>query len=372
LEKIGSLYKKHQEFDSSIERLSRLTNYGWLWTLVQSFYKRSKLFILIVLPIITLVVAFFLTPSFDGLVANAYSLFAFTLGIGLLMLLIDGIWIVVYRQHVALLDKTSKTLPSNCPFCGRDFQVEKTNHKLLFGFPGARFEISCSFCGTQLVSEYPFQYWVFTKVDTKLNSTFAWLYQGEKLSREDLNLVLNRQHTENAKVKLRASGNYDLIHIWFDKPTARTITKLRTGPLEKIVSGDMTALSELSPDVLYTIPEVNTSFFQQPGELVLRKRENVILCVAPVRLAAQQADQGNDEFDTKDTGFFFITNQRVGFRGTTHRTNLTIDTIDDLGHQANKIVIRSHHRKNPDYYLDLDGELVYCVIKGLLSTNEVS
>jgi hypothetical protein len=241
----------------------------------------------------------------------------------------------------------------------------------LFGFPAARFNISCSFCSTQLVLDYPYKEWIFTQVDTVLNSTFAWLYQGEKLSRKDLDLVLNRQHTENAKVKLRASGNSDLVHIWFDKPTARTITKLRTGPLEKIVSGDMTALSELNSEILYTVPDVNTYFFKQPGDLTLRKRENVILTVTPVRLAIRRNEQSEDHFYTKDTGFFFITNQRVGFRGKTHRTSLTIDNIDDLGHQADKVVIRSHHRKTPDYYLDLDGELVYCVIKGLLRTNEV-
>jgi hypothetical protein len=349
-----------------------LTSYGKIWTLIQLFYKRVRIIIFILLPIVTLIVAFFLLPSFDGLIGNTYNLFALILGVGLFILLLDGAWIFMNWQHLTLLDKTSRALPSNCPFCGRDFQVERTDRKLVFGLPGAKFEISCSFCGTQLVSEYPFQYWVFTKVDTRLNSTFAWLYQGEMLSREELNLVLNRQHIEKAKVKLRASGNHDLIHIWFDKPTARAITKLRTGPLEKIVSGDITALSELSPDVLYTIPEVNTSFFQQPNDLILRKRESVILCVAPVRLAAQSNNVEDDEFHTKDTGFFFITNQRIGFRGITHRTNVTIDAIDDLGHQANKIVIRPHRRKNPDYYLDLDGELVYCVIKGLLSANEIS
>jgi hypothetical protein len=348
-----------------------LTKYGWIWPLVQRFYKRAKLFIFIILPIIILVIAYFLIPGFKQLLVSAHGLFVLILGIGIFILLMDVAWFVVHRRHAALLEVTNNTLPSNCPFCGRDFHVEKTERTLLFGFPAARFNISCSFCSTQLVLDYPYKEWVFTQVDTVLNSTFAWLYQGEKLSRKDLNLVLNRQHTENAKVKLRASGNSDLVHIWFDKPTARTITKLRTGPLEKIVSGDMTALSELNSEILYTVPDVNTYFFKQPGELILRKRENVILTVTPVRLAIRRNEQSEDHFYTKDTGFFFITNQRVGFRGKTHRTSLTIDNIDDLGHQADKIVIRSHHRKTPDYYLDLDGELVYCVIKGLLRTNEV-
>jgi hypothetical protein len=237
------------------------------------------------------------------------------------------------------------------------------------GFPAARFNISCSFCSTQLVLEYPYHYWVFTKVDTVLNSTFAWLYQGEKLSHADLNLILNRQHTENAKVKLRASGNSDLVHIWFDKPTARTITKMRTGPLEKIISGDMSALTELNSDILYTVPDVNTSFFKDPGDLTLRKRENVILTVAPVRLATQRSNQSQEKFYVKDTGSFVITNQRIGFLGETYRTSFAIDKIDDLDHQSDKVVIRSNHRKTPDYFLDLDGELVYCVIKGLIKGN---
>lgn len=348
-----------------------LTKYGWIWLLLKRFYKRAKLFIFIILPIIILIVAYLLIPDFKQLLANAYGLFVLILGIGILILLINIVWFVLYRRHAALLEVTTDTLPTNCPFCGRELQVEKAERSLLFGFPAAHFNISCSFCSTQLVSDYPYKDWVFTQVDTVLNSTFAWLYQGEKMSRQDLDLVLNRQHTENAKVKLRASGNADLIHIWFDKPTARTITKLRTGPLEKIVSGDMTALTQLNSDILYTVPDVNTYFFKQPGDLVLRKRENVILTVTPVRLASRRNEQSDDHFYTKDTGFFFITNQRVGFRGKTHRTSLTIDNIDDLGHQADKVVIRSHHRKTPDYYLDLDGELVYCVIKGLLRTNEV-
>jgi len=365
LEKILGVY------NSSVESVNRLTKYGWIWTLVKRFYTRAKLFILIILPIIILIIAYLLIPEFKQLLANAYGWFVLILGIGILIMLINIAWFVVYRHHIALLEVTTDTLPTNCPFCGREFHVERAERTLLFGFPAAHFNISCSFCSTQLVSDYPFTNWVFTQVDTVLNSTFAWLYQGEKMSREDLELVLKRQHTENAKVKLRASGNADLIHIWFDKPTARTITKLRTGPLEKIVSGDMTALTELNSDILYTVPDVNTYFFKQPGDLVLRKRENVILTVTPVRLASRRNEQSDDHFYTKDTGFFFITNQRVGFRGKTHRSSLTIDNIDDLGHQADKVVIRSHHRKTPDYYLDLDGELVYCVIKGLLRTNEV-
>jgi hypothetical protein len=360
-----------KSYGTSIERVYRLTKYGWIWPLIQSFYKRAKLFIFSVLLVIFLIVAFFLIPGFKQLLVSAHGLFVFMLGIGIFILLIDVVWFVIHRRHVALLAKTVKTLPSNCPFCGRDFHVEKTDRTLLFGFPAAWFNISCSFCSTQLVLDYPYDYWVFTQVDTVLNSTFAWLYQGEKLSRADIDLVLSRQHTDKAKVKLRASGNSDLVHIWFDKPTARTITKLRTGPLEKIVSGDMSALTELSSEILYTVPDVNTYFFKQPGNLVLRKRENVILTVTPVRLASRRTEQSADHFYTKDTGFFFVTNQRIGFRGKTHRTSLAINTIDDLGHQSDKIVIRSHHRKTPDYYLDLDGELVYCVIKGLLRTNGI-
>lgn len=349
-----------------------MTKYSWIWPLIQSSYKRAKLFFFIIPLLIILIIAYFLIPGFKQLLVNTHGWFTLLLIIGILILLINGVWFLAYHRHATLLDKTTKTLPTNCPFCGRDFHIEKEDRKLPLVFPAARFDISCSFCSTHLVLDYPYNYWVFTQVDTVLNSTFAWLYQGELLSREDLNLILNRQHTEKAKVKLRASGNSDLVHIWFDKPTARTITKLRTGPLEKIVSGDMSALSELNSDILYTVPDVNTHFFEGPGDLILRKRESVILTVSPVRLAVHRTNQSEDQFYTKDTGFFFITNQRIGFRGKTYRTNFTIDTIDDLGHQADKIVIRSHHRKNPDYYLDLDGELVYCVIKGLLRVNEVS
>ena len=359
-----------RSFGSSAERVFRLTKYGWIWPLIQSYYKRARLFIFIILPLIILITAYLLIPGFKQLFESTHGLFVLVMDIGIGILLVNAAWFAAHRQHETLLEKTKKTLPSNCPFCGRDFHIETTDRRLWFGFPGARFNISCSFCSTQLVLDYPYSYWTFTQVDTVLNSTFAWLYQGENLTREDLDLILNRQHTENAKVKLRASGNSDLVHIWFDKPTARTITKLRTGPLEKIVSGDMSALSELSSDILYTIPDVNTAFFEQPGELVLRKKESVILTVMPVRLAVRRTEESDDHFYTKDTGFFFVTNQRVGFRGKKHRTNLVIDTIDDLGHQADKIVIRSQHRKTPDYYLDLDGELVYCVIKGLLKKEE--
>ncbi|MGB7875468.1 MAG: hypothetical protein WBL25_13875, partial [Anaerolineales bacterium] len=185
------------------------------------------------------------------------------------------------------------------------------------------------------------------------------------MNREDLNLILNKQHAETAKVKLRASGNPDLEHVWFDKPTARAVTRLRTGPLEEIISGNISALSELSPDILRTPPDVNTSFFKRPSDLVLRKKEKVILYVAPVRLAAQRTNQGENHFHIKDTGFFFVTDQRVGFRGRKYRTNHMIKAIDELDHETDKIVILPHRRKNPDYYLDLDGELVYCVLLGL-------
>ena len=319
-----------------------------------------------------LIIAFLLMPGFRQSLNSARGWFGLLLVLGISILSTDAVWFFFYRQHRAQIDRVKETLPSHCPFCGREFHIESEERKLLFGFPAARFNIVCSFCSTHLVLNYPYNDWVFTQVDTVLNSTFAWLYQGEKLSHDDLRLVLNRQHTEKAKVKLRASGNADLVHIWFDKPTARTITKLRTGPLEKIVAGDMSALTELSEDILYTVPEVNISFFEDPENLVLHKRESVILTVAPVRLAVQRTHQSEDHFYTKDTGFFFITNQRVGFRGKTYRTNCTIDKIDDLDHQADKIVVRSQHRKTPDYYLDLDGELVYCVIKGLLKVNEVS
>ena len=352
--------------------MDRLTKYGWLWTLVRTIYARAKTLIFIILLLIILVVAYSLTPDIERLLGNTHNLFVFVLDVGLLVLLVDGLWFVNYRRHTALLAKTSRTLPSNCPFCGKDFQVERTDRKLLLGFPGARFDFSCEFCGTHLVSDYPFHYWTFTKIDAVLNSTFAWLYQGERLSREDIDLILNKKHAERAKAKLRASGNPDLEHVWFDKPTARAITRLRTGPLEKIISGNMSALSELSADILRTPPEVSTAFFKQPSDLVLHKEENVLLYVAPVRLAIQRTNQGENHFHTKDTGFFFITNQRVGFRGRTYRTNLTFNKIDNLDHQADKIVIRPQHRKTPDYYLDLDGELVYCVILGLLNENEVS
>jgi hypothetical protein len=353
-------------------RVNQLKSYNKIWTRILSFNTRSRILILIILPLVILFVAYFLFPGFRQFLLSARGWFAILLALGILILSLDGIWFILYRRHVMLQDKMSKTLPAHCPFCGRDFQIEKEEHSLPMGLPVARFNISCSFCSTKLVLEYPYQFWVFTKVDTVLNSTFAWLYQGERLSREDLNLILKRQHTENAKVKLRASGNSDLVHIWFDKPTARTITKLRTGPLEKIISGDMTALTELNEDILYTVPDVTTSFFEEPSDLTLRKRESVILTVSPVRLAIQRTNQSEEQFYTKDTGSFFITNQRIGFLGKTYRTNITIDKIDDLNHQSDKIMIRSNHRKTPDYFLDLDGELVYCVIKGLLKENEVS
>lgn len=306
------------------------------------------------------------------LVGNAHRLFTYMMGVGLFILLVDGIWLVVYRRHLALLEKTSQSLPGNCPFCSRIFHAEQTDRNLLLGFPGARFELSCSYCGTHLVSDYPFRHWTFIKIDSVLNSTFAWLYQGEKLSSEDLNLVLNKQHAEIARVKLRASGNPDLEHVWFDKPTARAISRLRTGPLGEIISGNMSALSELSPDILRTPPDVNTAFFKRPSDLILRKKEKVILYIAPVRLATQNNAQGENHIHIKDTGFFFVTDQRVGFRGRKHRTNFPIKTIDDLEHQTDRITILPHRRKNPDHYLDLDGELVYCVLIGLINTHEVS
>lgn len=352
--------------------MNRLTKYGWLWTLVQTIYTRAKTFIFAVLLLIILIVAYSLTPGVEWLFSNAHNLFISILGVGVFILFVDSLWFVNYRRRVALLAKTSQTLPSKCPFCGKDFQAERIDRKMLFGLPGAHLDFSCESCDTHLASDYPFHYWTFTKIDPVLNSTFAWLYQGERLSREDINLILNKKHAEKAKVKLRASGNPDLEHVWFDKPTARAITRLRTGPLEQIVSGNMSALSELSADVLRTPPEVNTSFFKQPSDLVLHKKENVLLYVAPVRLAALRTNQGQNEFHTKDTGFFFITNQRVGFRGRTYRTDLKIKAIEDLDHQSDKVVIRPQRRKTPDYYLDLDGELVYCVIIGLLNTNEVS
>jgi hypothetical protein len=349
-----------------------LTKYGWVWTLVQTIYTRAKAFIFIVLLLIILIIAYFLIPDIERLLGNAHNLFVFILGVGVFVLFVDGLWFFNYRRHVALLANMSQTLPSQCPFCSKDFRLEKTDRKMLFGLPGARFDFSCESCGTHLVSDYPFHYWTFTKIDPVLNSTFAWLYQGERLSREDIRLIQDKKHAEKAKVKLRASGNPDLEYVWFDKPTARAITRLRTGPLEQIISGNMSALSELSADILRTPPEVNTSFFKQPSELVLHKNENVLLYVAPVRLAVQRTNHGENEFHTKDTGFFFVTNQRVGFRGRTYRTDLTIKAIEDLDHQADKIVIRPQRRKTPDYYLDLDGELVYCVIIGLLNTDEVS
>jgi hypothetical protein len=356
----------------SSERVNRLTKYGRFWTLVQSIYTRAKSYIFIILLLIILIIAYSLTPDIERLLGNAHSLFVVILDVGVFILLVDGLWFFNYRRRIAFLAKMSQTLPSNCPFCGKAFQLERTDRKMLFGLPGARFDFSCAFCGTHLVSDYPFHYWTFTKIDPVLNSTFAWLYQGERLSREDINLIKNKKHAERAKVKLRASGNPDLEHVWFDKPTARAITRLRTGPLEQIISGNMSALSDLSADILRTPPEVNTAFFKQPSDLDLHKKENVLLYVAPVRLAIQRTNQGENQFHIKDTGFFFITNQRVGFRGRTYRTNLTINAINDLDHQSDKIVIRSQRRKTPDYYLDLDGELVYCVILGLLNTNEVS
>ena len=339
---------------------------------MQTIYTRAKKFIFIVLLLIILIVAYSLTPGIEWLLGNAHNLFISILGVGVLILFVNGLWFVNYRRRVALLARMSQTLPTKCPFCGKEFQLERTDRKMLFGLPGARLDFSCESCDTHLASDYPFHYWTFTKIDPVLNSTFAWLYQGERLSREDIRLIQDKKHAEKAKVKLRASGNPDLEHVWFDKPTARAITRLRTGPLEKIISGNMSALSELSADILRTPPEVSTAFFKQPSDLVLHKEENVLLYVAPVRLAIQRTNQGENHFHTKDTGFFFITNQRVGFRGRTYRTNLTFNKIDNLDHQADKIVIRPQHRKTPDYYLDLDGELVYCVILGLLNENEVS
>ena len=339
---------------------------------MQTIYTRAKKFIFIVLLLIILIVAYSLTPGIEWLLGNAHNLFISILGVGVLILFVNGLWFVNYRRRVALLARMSQTLPTKCPFCGKEFQLERTDRKMLFGLPGARLDFSCESCDTHLASDYPFHYWTFTKIDPVLNSTFAWLYQGERLSREDIRLIQDKKHAEKAKVKLRASGNPDLEHVWFDKPTARAITRLRTGPLEQIISGNMSALSELSADILRTPPEVNTSFFKQPSDLVLHKKENVLLYVAPVRLAALRTNQGQNEFHTKDTGFFFITNQRVGFRGRTYRTDLAIKAVEDLDHQSDKIVIRSQRRKTPDYYLDLDGELVYCVIIGLLNTNEVS
>ena len=339
---------------------------------MQTIYTRAKKFIFIVLLLIILIVAYSLTPGIEWLLGNAHNLFISILGVGVLILFVNGLWFVNYRRRVALLARMSQTLPTKCPFCGKEFQLERTDRKMLFGLPGARLDFSCESCDTHLASDYPFHYWTFTKIDPVLNSTFAWLYQGERLSREDIRLIQDKKHAEKAKVKLRASGNPDLEHVWFDKPTARAITRLRTGPLEQIISGNMSALSELSADILRTPPEVNTSFFKQPSDLVLHKKENVLLYVAPVRLAALRTNQGQNEFHTKDTGFFFITNQRVGFRGRTYRTDLAIKAVEDLDHQSDKIVIRSQRRKTPDYYLDLDGELVYCVIIGLLNTDEVS
>ena len=349
-----------------------MTNYGWFWSLVHSLYTRAKFLVFSIPLLIILIVAYFLTPGFNQVSVSVHGIFAFIMGVGIFVLCMDGVWLVIYRRHLVLLDKTSRSLPDKCPFCGKDFHAKKTDRNLLFGFPGAQFDLSCSFCNTRLVSDYPFRYWVFTNVDTVLNSTFAWLYQGERLSREDLNLVLNKQHAESARAKLRASGNPDLERVWFDKPTARAITRLRTGPLQKLVSGNMSALSEVGPDILRTPPDVNTAFFKQPSDLVLRKKEKVILYVAPIRLATQRTNHGDKDFQTKDVGFFFITNQRVGFRGRKYRTNLSIKAIDDLDHEADQIAIRSHRRKTPDFYLDLDGELVYCVLLGLINTDEVS
>jgi hypothetical protein len=365
----GNIQKTVGKF---FERVNWLTRFGWIWSLVHSFYTRAKFLFFSIPTLIILIVAYSLISSSDGLRISTHSIFVLAFGVGVLILLIDGVWLVVYRQHLAIIERTNQTLPNHCPFCGGEFSSEKHGSQLLFGFPGARFELTCSLCNTLLVTDYPFRYWTFTKVDEVFNSTFAWLYRGERLDRENLNLVLNKQHADSAKAKLRASGNPDLEHVWFDKPTARAITRLRTGPLEEVISGNMSALSEFNQNILRTPPEVNTAFFKKPSELALRKKEKVILYVAPVRLAVQRSKKGEDYFHTRDTGFFYITNQRVGFRGRKKRNDLMISAIYDLDHNANNVAIRPSRRKTPDYYLDLDGELVYCVLIGLLNSNDLS
>ena len=99
-----------KESGLSNERVNRLTKYGRFWTLVQTIYTRAKSFIFIVLLLIILLVAYFLTPEIERLLGNAHNLFISILGVGVLILLIDGFWFVNYRKRVTLLTKMSQTL----------------------------------------------------------------------------------------------------------------------------------------------------------------------------------------------------------------------------------------------------------------------
>jgi hypothetical protein len=116
-----------------------VTKYGHIWPEIQSFYKRAKLFFFILPPLIVFIAAYFLIPGFRQLLASAHGWFVIMVVIGSFILFVDVAWLLLYRQQKAILDKTSRTLPVDCPFCGRKFQLEKEDRKLPFGFPAARF-----------------------------------------------------------------------------------------------------------------------------------------------------------------------------------------------------------------------------------------
>jgi hypothetical protein len=257
-------------------------------------------------------------------------------------------WTLIFFHRKKTIERTQNNPPIQiCPACQNalDKIINITNSKVLL--PNADAVYSCEVCNTKIHSNFPFQKWYFDEIGIGNNPDIKWLYSQEFVSKPELIGISKGKHTEEA------------------------IRKLRNRSFSRISKGDFNELHNIKREWLAP-SDSNKYFFSdfpQNYSYLDKPSSRLLLVIHDVNLGRISTKENKPYLKVVESGTFYMTIGKFGLFGKSKSYENNYRHLSNLKTGDKKIEVWLSGRKLPDYYLNLDEELVKAVFEGIKNEN---
>lgn len=265
-------------------------------------------------------------------------LFFLSASLGFLILLVNGIWLYQFNSRTSRIHKIKISAPHKCPACGADIKLSETPKTSGLGLPQSDLAMDCPACLLHLDNRSPYTHWLVTVRKPDNNPEFAFLYNGERLTDQEIHEVSQGRHTAKA---------YD---------------KLRSRSLSRIAAGQWEELRNMTAPMLRADPSTRVDLF--PGKVECRPGEQALVAFSIVQLFEQRTHENMPVWVPLTRGCLTLTTQRILFDGWGKDFEKRLLDIEAFQMVDGDLLIRRKGKKRPEKFVGLDTMLAISILEG--------
>jgi hypothetical protein len=207
------------------------------------------------------------------------------------------------------------------------------------GFPQSDIAMDCPSCLLHLDNRSPYTFWLVTVRNPDANPEFAFLYNGERVTDNEIHEISQGRHT------------------------ARAYEKLRTRSLTRISEGQWDELRNITPSMLRASPSTRVDLF--PDKVVCLPGEQALVVFNIVQLYEQRTHQNMPVWVLLTRGSLILTTQRIIFDGWGKDYSKHLSDIEAYQIIDGDLLIRRKGKKRPEKFSGLDVMLAASILKGV-------